>query len=63
MEQLRERSNSMRDRSRSGVTPQLANDSKHCRHLQRETGRCGIYHVRPFTCDFELIRTLQSEER
>jgi hypothetical protein len=41
---------------------QFANDSTHCRYLQRETGRCGIYHVRPFTCDFELIRTLQSED-
>jgi len=41
---------------------QEANDTGRCQHLQRETGRCGIYTVRPFTCDFELIRTLQPVE-
>ena len=40
---------------------QFANDTTRCRYLQRQTGRCGIYSVRPFTCDFELIRTLSSE--
>ena len=42
--------------------PQLANDTKKCRHLQFIDGRCGIYLKRPFSCDFELIRTLQSED-
>lgn len=39
---------------------QESNTDRSCQHLERETGRCGIYEVRPFTCDFELIRTLQS---
>lgn len=29
-----------------------------CRHLKKVEGRCGIYEHRPFSCDFELIRTL-----
>lgn len=41
---------------------QSANPTLHCQYLQQATGRCGIYEVRPFTCDFELIRTLQSED-
>jgi Fe-S-cluster containining protein len=32
-----------------------------CGKLNRENGRCGIYQQRPFSCDFELIRTLESE--
>lgn len=37
----------------------LQKDNKRhfCRHLNKE-GRCNIYSVRPFTCEFELIRTL-----
>ncbi len=35
------------------------NEGTRCRHLQPGNGRCGIYQIRPFTCDFELIRTLQ----
>ncbi len=27
-----------------------------CRHLNKETGRCRIHALRPFSCDFELIR-------
>lgn len=42
--------------------PQLANETSRCRHLQPKDGRCGIYPFRPFTCDFELIRTLHSED-
>lgn len=41
---------------------QEGNETNRCQHLQRETGRCGIYERRPFTCDFELIRTLHSED-
>lgn len=33
----------------------------YCRHLSREDGRCGAYAMRPFSCDFELIRTLESK--
>lgn len=38
------------------------NDGTYCRHLRREDGRCGIYPVRPFSCDFELIRPLIFKE-
>lgn len=40
---------------------QEENEGKRCKYLQSD-GRCGTYLVRPFTCDFELIRTLQNEE-
>lgn len=32
---------------------------KRCRYLDPKDGRCGTHKVRPFSCDFELIRTLQ----
>jgi hypothetical protein len=35
---------------------QSGNPSKHCRHLSKDA-RCAIHPVRPFSCDFELIRT------
>lgn len=38
------------------------NLSGSCHNLSQEDGRCGIYPVRPFTCDFELIRTLSFED-
>jgi len=38
------------------------NTGARCTYLAPKTGRCGIYAVRPFTCDFELIRTLQNED-
>lgn len=38
---------------------QEGNPGVRCTHLIEQSGRCGIYPVRPFTCDFELIRTLQ----
>ena len=41
---------------------QAANETNRCRHLEPGTGRCGIYAIRPFSCDFELIRTLQPVE-
>jgi hypothetical protein len=34
-----------------------------CRHLDRGSGRCGIYESRPFACDFELIRFLIFQDR
>ncbi len=37
------------------------NDTKHCTNLNMKDGRCGVYTCRPFSCDFELIRTLQYE--
>lgn len=41
---------------------QESNEGNRCQHLEPKTGRCGIYERRPFTCDFELIRTLQNED-
>lgn len=32
-----------------------------CKNLNRVDGRCGIYEHRPFSCDFELIRFMQSQ--
>lgn len=42
--------------------PQRDNDTRSCRHLDQESGRCGIHGHHPFTCDFELIRTLEFAE-
>lgn len=39
--------------------PQDDHELKRCRHLNPKDGRCGIHKVRPFSCDFELIRTLE----
>src|SRR6266568_3599596 len=33
-----------------------------CRNLSKTDGRCGIHEFSPYSCDFELIRTLQSED-
>lgn len=43
------------------VYSDLQNDgSAHfCKHLNLETGRCMEYRLRPFSCDFELIRFIQ----
>lgn len=41
---------------------QETNEGKRCRYLEPVTGRCGTYDRRPFTCDFELIRTLQNDD-
>lgn len=39
------------------------NNSDHsCRHLNKETGRCGIHLSHPFSCDFELLRFHHFEE-
>lgn len=40
---------------------QHENETNRCRYLMKD-GRCGNYPTRPFTCDFELIRTLQAEQ-
>jgi hypothetical protein len=34
----------------------------HCRNLTKENGRCGIHKKRPFSCDFELIRPLLTND-
>lgn len=37
------------------------NPDMKCKNLNRHDGRCGIYLHRPFSCDFELIRFMQSQ--
>ena len=39
---------------------QLDHNNKKCRNLNMENARCNIHTVRPFSCDFELIRFLIS---
>jgi Fe-S-cluster containining protein len=34
-----------------------------CRNLNKQNGRCNIYEVRPFSCDFELIRFFISADK
>lgn len=41
---------------------QKDNKTDRCQNLIKEDGRCGIYLVRPFSCDFELIRFMTSNE-
>lgn len=38
--------------------PQSDHEDHYCRHLDKSNGRCKIHGKHPFTCDFELIRTL-----
>ncbi len=35
---------------------QTQNAGKYCKHVSSVNGLCNIYPVRPFSCDFELIR-------
>lgn len=37
--------------------------NKKCRNLDMSNGRCNIHKVRPFSCDFELIRFLVSGDQ
>ena len=38
-------------------------DDRWCRHLNRNSGRCGVYEIRPLACDFELIRFLVYQDK
>lgn len=31
----------------------------HCRNLNKDNGRCGVHGKHPFSCDFELIRSIK----
>jgi|SRR6185437_3757150 len=42
---------------------QIHRTSPWCRNLNQRSGRCGIYDHRPLSCDFELIRILQYEDK
>jgi hypothetical protein len=35
---------------------QKDNTGKHCKHVSSRNARCRIYPIRPFSCDFELVR-------
>lgn len=45
------------------VDRQPENEGHFCKHLQRNTGLCGIHGVHPFTCDFETIRFTHQTHR
>lgn len=34
-----------------------------CRNLREDDGRCDIYEQRPFSCDFELIRSIKQSTK
>lgn len=45
------------------VDRQDDSDAHHCRHLNMTNGRCGIHGQHPFSCDFELLRVTQTDEK
>ncbi len=49
-----------KDRSIEIFSDLQATGDRFCGNLNRENGRCNIYEVRPFSCDFELMRFLVS---
>lgn len=40
---------------------QKDHDNPKCRNLNFENGRCGIHGFQPFSCDFELLRSMNKE--
>ena len=38
-------------------------DDHHCRNLNKENGRCKIHGFQPFSCDFELLRSIQYKDK
>jgi len=43
--------------------PQDYHEDHHCRHLDKPSARCLIHPVRPFHCDFELLRVFISKNK
>lgn len=41
---------------------QKDHDNAKCRNLNLDDGRCGIHGFQPFSCDFELLRTIMSKD-
>jgi hypothetical protein len=41
---------------------QKDHESPKCRNLNHDNGRCGIHGFQPFSCDFELLRSLTFDE-
>lgn len=41
---------------------QRDHDNAKCRNLNLDDGRCGIHGFQPFSCDFELLRTIMSKD-
>jgi hypothetical protein len=37
-------------------------DNPKCRNLNFDNGRCGIHGSQPFSCDFELLRSVMSKD-
>lgn len=42
---------------------QDGNETKWCKNLRHDDGRCGIHGSHPFSCDFELIRIIAQENK
>ena len=43
-------------------TQEDCEDEYFCKHLRKDDGRCGIHLRNPLSCDFELLRVLQSDD-
>ena len=41
---------------------QTDHDNAKCRNLNLDNGRCGIHGFQPFSCDFELLRSVMSKD-
>ena len=41
---------------------QSDHDNHHCKHVSSKTGRCDVHGTQPFSCDFELMRFMQSSD-
>lgn len=41
---------------------QTDHDNPKCRNLNFDNGRCGIHGSQPFSCDFELLRSVMSKD-
>lgn len=41
---------------------QLDHNDHHCKNVSKKDGRCSIHGKQPFSCDFELIRFMQSKQ-
>jgi len=42
---------------------QKDHDDYHCKHLNKEDGRCGIHKANPFSCEFELNKFITFKEK
>jgi hypothetical protein len=42
---------------------QKDHNDHHCRNLNKDNGRCEIHGFQPFSCDFELLRSIQYKDK